>query len=80
MCFDPQACLVEASQAAVTVKWQVVEDGLFEVVRVDFADYLDDFLTKPLELQKFVPRRWVLQMDRKSSFSSSCSVGVEDDK
>ena len=72
--------LVEASQAAVTVKWQVVEDGLFEVVRVDFADYLDDFLTKPLELQKFVPKRWVLQMDRKSGFSSSCSVGVEDDK
>ena len=42
--------------------------------------YLADDLTKPLWLQNFVPKLWMLQMDRRSDFSSSYSVGVEEDK
>ena len=42
--------LVMVSQAAVVIEWQVVEGGLLEVVRVGFAGYLADYLTKPLLL------------------------------
>ena len=43
---------------------QAVEDGLLEVMRVDSADNLADFLTKPLGPQKFAPKIRMLQMDR----------------
>ena len=38
---------------------QAVEDGLLEVMRVDSADNLADFLTKPLGPQKFIPKLWM---------------------
>ena len=43
---------------------QAVEDDFLEVKRVDSADNLADFLTKPLGPQKFAPIIRMLQMDR----------------